>query len=88
MQEIKSGRFFGYVYCDLKVPEHLKTYFTKVPPIFKNTVVSRNDIRHLLKKYGEKKDHATTKKNAHVKLPTKEWNYHHSLTIILLAYGS
>ena len=44
MQEIKSRRRFGYVQCDLRVPEQLKAYFAKFPPIFKNTVVSKNDI--------------------------------------------
>ena len=42
-----------------------------------------------MKEYGEKKwDYVTTKKNAHIKLPPKEWNYHHSLTMILLASGA
>ena len=54
MQEIKSRRLFGYVQCDLKVPEHLKAYFAKFPPIFKNTVVSRIDIGDLMKEYAEK----------------------------------
>ena len=27
MQEIKSRRLFGYVQCDLKVPDYLKAYF-------------------------------------------------------------
>ena len=44
MQKIKSGKLFGYVQCDLKVPEHLKAYIANFPPIFKNTVVSRNYI--------------------------------------------
>ena len=54
MQEIKSRKLFGYVQCDLKVPEHLKAYFANFPPIFKNTVVSRNDIGDLMKEYAEK----------------------------------
>ena len=49
MQEIKSRKLFGYVQCDLKVPEHLKAYFAEVPPIFENVVVSRNDIGDLMK---------------------------------------
>ena len=54
MQEIKSGKLFGYVQCDLKVPEHLKSYFANFPPIFKNTNVSWNDIGDLKKEYAEK----------------------------------
>ena len=54
LQGIIDGRFFGYVQCDIEVPEHLRDYFSKFPPIFKNTVVSRNDIGHLMKEYAEK----------------------------------
>ena len=54
MQEIKGRKLFGYAQCDLKVPEHLKAYFANFPPIFKNTVVSRNDIGDLMKDYTEK----------------------------------
>ena len=36
------------------IPEHLKAYFVNFPPIFKNTVVSRNDIGDLMKEYAEK----------------------------------
>ena len=53
MQEIKSRKLFGYVQCDLKVPEHLKAYFANFPPIFKKSVVSRNDIVDLMKEYAE-----------------------------------
>ena len=55
MQEIKSGKLFGYVQCNLKVPEHLKAYFAKFSPSFQNTVVSRKDIGDLMKEYAEKK---------------------------------
>ena len=50
MQEIKSRKLFGYVQCDLKVPEH----HCEVSPIFKNTVLSRNDIGDFMKEYAEK----------------------------------
>ena len=36
------------------MPEHLRDYFSKFPPIFKNTVVSREDIGNLMKEYAEK----------------------------------
>ena len=54
MQEIKSRKLFGSHQCDIKVPEHLKAYLANFPPIFKNTVVSRNDTGDLLKEYAEK----------------------------------
>ena len=49
-----SGRLFGYVQCDLNVPEHLMAYFANFPPIFRGTVVSRNDIGDLMKEYAKK----------------------------------
>ena len=54
MQETESGRLFGFVQCHLGVHEHLKAYFANFPPIFKNTVVSGNDIGDLMEEYAEK----------------------------------
>ena len=54
MQEIRSRKLFGYVQCDLNVPEYLQAYSANFPPVFKNTVVSRNDIGDLIKDYAEK----------------------------------
>ena len=54
MQEIRNWWLFGYVQCDLKVLEHLKTYFAKFPPKFKNAVISGNDIGGLMKDYAKK----------------------------------
>ena len=54
LQGIIDGRLFGYVQCDIEVPEHLCDYFSDLPPIFKNTVVSRYDIGSLMKQYAEK----------------------------------
>ena len=53
LQGIIDGRLFGYVQCDFEVPEHLRDYFTNFPPIFKNTVVSRDDIGNLIKQYAK-----------------------------------
>ena len=50
------GRLFGYVQCDIEVPEHLRDYFSNFPPIFKNTAVSRDDIGNLMKQYAEKEN--------------------------------
>ena len=54
LQQIIEGRLFGYVQCDIEVPEHLRDYFSNFPPIFKNTLVSRDDIGDLMKEYAEK----------------------------------
>ena len=54
MQEIKSRRLYGYVQCDLKVPDHLKACSANIHPIFEKTVVSRNDTGDLTKENAEK----------------------------------
>ena len=54
LQRIIDGQLFGHVQCDIEVPEHLRDYFSNFPPIFKNTVVSRDDIGNLMKEYAEK----------------------------------
>ena len=49
MQGIIDGRLFGYVQCDIEVPDHLRYYSPNFPPIFKNTAVSRVIIGNLMK---------------------------------------
>ena len=45
---------FGYVQCDIEVPEELKKNFAYFPPFFKNTNVGRHDVGLLMKYYTEK----------------------------------
>ena len=53
LEEIKKGKLFGYVQCDIEVPENLKANFANFPAIFKNTLVSKSDIGDLMKNYAE-----------------------------------
>ena len=39
--------------CDIEVPDFLRSKFDNFPPIFKNTLVSKSDIRDLMKNYAE-----------------------------------
>ena len=54
LEGIKKGSLFGYVQGDIEVPENLRVNFANFPPIFKNTLVSMNDIGDLMKMYAEK----------------------------------
>ena len=56
LQETIDGRLFGYVQCDIETPEHLQSYFSNFPPIFKNIVVSREDIGTLMRENAEKEN--------------------------------
>ena len=53
-EQIRSGKLFGYVQCDIEVPEELQKKFANFPPFFKNTNVGRHDIGLLMKDYAEK----------------------------------
>jgi len=44
LSAILDGRIFGAVQCDVRVPENLKSHFGEMPPVFKNTTVTENDI--------------------------------------------
>ena len=53
LEVIKKGNLFGYVQCDIEVPENLRANLANFPPIFKNNLVSKNDIGDLMKTYAE-----------------------------------
>ena len=53
LEDIKKGKLFGYVQCDIEVPEFSRPKFDNFPPIFENTLVSKNDIGDLMKTYAE-----------------------------------
>ena len=55
LEQIRSGKLFGYVECDIEVPEELKKKFANSPPIFKNTNVGRHDIGSLMQDYADKR---------------------------------
>ena len=53
LEGIKKGNLFGYVQCDIEVPENLRQNFANFPPVFKSFLVSKNDIGDLMKTYAE-----------------------------------
>ena len=53
LEEIKKGKLFEYVQCDIEVPEKLRANFANFPPMFENTLVSKSDIGDLMKNYAE-----------------------------------
>ena len=54
LEQIRSGKFFGFVQSDIEVPEDLKKKFANFPLIFKSTNLDRHDIGLLMKDYAEK----------------------------------
>ena len=56
VQNIRNETLFGYVQCDLSVPDELKAKFSNFPPIVKNIDVTRNKIGEFMKTYAEEND--------------------------------
>ena len=54
LEQIRSVNLFGYVQCDIELPEELEKNFANFPPIFKNTNVGRHNIGLLMKDYAKK----------------------------------
>ena len=55
LEQINS-KVFGYILCDIEVPENLRAKFSKFLTIFKTTLVSKNDIVDLSKLCAEKRE--------------------------------
>ena len=51
---VKLNKFFGFVECDIEVPHNLRSKFHKMPPIFKNVNISRNDLSPHMKDFAVK----------------------------------
>ena len=54
LEQIRSGKLFGYIQCDIEVPEELQKNLAGFPLNFKNPNVFRHDIGLLMKDYAEK----------------------------------
>ena len=57
LEELREGKLFGYLQCDIEVPGILRGNIANFPPIFKYTLVSKGGIGDLVKTmhYAEEK---------------------------------
>ena len=51
--EIKNGKLFSYVQCDLEVHDKLKAKLARFPSNSMNSLISKNDIGNIMKTYAE-----------------------------------
>ena len=51
LEAIKNDEMFGAVEVDINVPDDLKHHFQEMPPVFKNTTISRDDIGDYMQDY-------------------------------------
>ena len=86
---IHEDKLFGYVQCDLEVPEELRERFANFPPIFKNFDVGRENIGKFMLGYAEKKRFIVkTSTNVDFELQIKQWNSHNTIIKVLFEAGS
>jgi hypothetical protein len=50
---VLEDKLFGVVEVDLEVPQHLREQFSEMPPIFRNAMLSREDIGAYMKEFAE-----------------------------------
>ena len=53
LEAVQNDTLFGIVECDIHVPDPLKAHFSEMPPVFKNTEISREDIGPFMKAFAE-----------------------------------
>ena len=51
LEHIKNDKLFGAVEVDINVPDSLKSHFEEMPPVFKNTTISQDDIGDYMRDY-------------------------------------
>ena len=51
IQYIRDGHLFGFVECDIEVPDHLKAYFLEMTPVLKNVDVCLDDAGEFMQEY-------------------------------------
>ena len=54
--KVRDGSLYGYISCDLVVPDELKAKISNFPPFFKNTEVGRNYIGEFMQNYANEND--------------------------------
>ena len=64
LKGIREGKLFGAVVCDVKVPEHEKDFFAEMPPIFKNTQITIEDVGPFMKNLCKRLDEFKTPRRA------------------------
>ena len=53
IQYIKDSHVFGFVECDIEVPDHLKECFSEMTPVLKNVDVCLNDVGEFMQEYAK-----------------------------------
>ena len=55
-----DGSLFGAIVCDIRVPSELRAHFAEMQPIYKNAMVTRDDIGPVMQQYAVDHDIMST----------------------------
>ena len=53
LTSVIDGTLFGMIECDVRVPADLREHFAEMLPVFKNALVTRDDIDPYMRQYAE-----------------------------------
>ena len=53
IQYIQDGHLFGFVECDIEVPDHLKDYFSGMTSMLKNIDICLDDVGESMQNYAK-----------------------------------
>ena len=91
LSAIGNESLFGVVDCDIRVPDSLKPAFAEMPPIFKNTDISCDDIEEYMKAFAEKQKIMSSPRGSLIgsyfgekillATPPIKWNMEHGLEV-------
>ena len=48
---VVDGTLFGEIECDIRVPSEFRAHFAEMQPIYKNAMVTRDDIGPFMQRY-------------------------------------
>ena len=86
---MKKGKLFGYVQCDIEVPENLRSTFINFASMFKNTLVSKSVFGDLMKNYAEEEKLVSQPRKTLISSFTlQKGNIYYSSANVLLTTGS
>ena len=50
---VRDEKLFGFVECDIRVPDNLLSRFSETPPIFKNVNLDRSHLSEHMREFAE-----------------------------------
>lgn len=53
---VRDETFFGFIVCDIRVPQRLRSFMDRCPPIFSNTTLNMQDIGPVMREFAAERN--------------------------------